>query len=147
MTYEICNPSDAYTMKSDNEPAACVACLLLGEGAYPLENEAGKIVMPAFIFGGDPDATLKASHGRTVDDVMENDREAVAAALDSVLIGSKRDRQNVESAVSRMSESDAKSYLAEYHDRRRSSMNNIGKRATALAKALRKDRAAEGVTP
>jgi hypothetical protein len=140
--YEIGNPSDAYTMKSDCVPAAAVACMFLGEGAYNLTDKDGKQVCPFFLFGGDPDAWLKAEHNTTIEDVTRDHGEEVIDALETVLIGDFAEREVVESATAKMSKADAAAWLEERHDRKRSSMNNIGRRAKAMAAALRKKQSA-----
>lgn len=137
MVYEIINPSDAYTMKSDDPVAACCACLFLGEGRYALRDKEGESVCPLFILGGDPAAWFRDTFGITLDDAMASKRIAVADALDSVLIGGFAAREEVESAIELMQPEDAEKWMAKRHDDRRSSMNDIGKRAKVLAKFFR----------
>ncbi len=136
MTYEISNPSDPYTMKSDNGLAAVMACLILGEGHYGLTDRDGKQACPIFLFGG-AEEWLKNEHATTIKTALDNLKPEIADALSSVLIGGFADRNEVESATAKMNAEDASKWLEERHDRRRSSMNNIGKRAHALAEMLR----------
>lgn len=134
--YEIVNPSDPYTMKSDNELAARLACLFLGEGAYGLRNENDLSVGEIFLFGASKEG-LDRTFGGDFDKAVEDNRADIVSALESVLIGGIGARQEAESAIEKMGPADAEKWLAERHDRRRSSMNNIGKRAAALAESLK----------
>ncbi len=140
MVYEIINPSDAYTLKSDEPVLAAVACMLLGQGAYALADEQGVQVCPVFIFGGDPDAWLRKTHKVSIDELMAERALEVAAVLESVMIGGFGARAEAEAAIARMSPVDAAAFKAQRHDLRRSSMNDIGGRAFSLARAFR-DRA------
>lgn len=137
MVYEIINPSDAYTMKHDDPAAAAVAGLFLGNGAYGLEDADGNRALPLFLLGGDPEAWLQETHGVTIEQVMAERPLAVAEALESVLIGGFDARREVESATEKMTPEDAAKWLAERHDARRTSMNNIGRRARSIAASLR----------
>ena len=64
-------------------------------------------------------------------------RQAVADCLDSILIGDVADREMLASAVARMTPEHGAAFMAEWHDKRRTSMNNIGRRAQQLAEHLR----------
>lgn len=138
MIYDIANPSDAYTMKTDDEEAAVLACMFLGEGQYALTDERGEQVCPFFMFGGDPDTFMLKKYGRTLKAAIDAKRAEFADALDSVLIGSMEDRKDYEEAIALMTPENAATFEASRHDKRRTSMNNIGRRAKALAKHLRK---------
>jgi hypothetical protein len=135
IVFEIVNPSDAYTMVSADTVAAAVACLFLGEGRYALEDEVGGTACPIFLFGG-AEAWLQEAHGTTIEEVMTTKRSAVIAALRSVLIGGRQAREEVDAALSRMSPEAGRQWLSERHDKRRTSMNNIGRRAAVLADAI-----------
>lgn len=123
--YEIVNPSDYYTLESDDVGLACIACMLLGEGHYGLDDVAnpGVEVCPMFIFGGDPEGWLKEKHGLDIGDVLKNRRGDLAKILRSVRIGDREQAFAAEDVVA-------------WHDKKRSSMNDIGRRAWRLADAL-----------
>ncbi len=123
-------------MQSENPVAAVVACMFLGEGRYGLKDESGRTACPIFPFGGHAE-WLQSEHGTAIDDVMDTHRDAVCAALDSVMIGGFAARAEVDAAVKRMTPEDAKAWLAERNDTLHTSLNNIGKRAAALARAIR----------
>ncbi len=129
LLFEIVNPSDPYTMQADSFAAALLAVALIGEGKYglrPIDNDTLPVVPPV-IFGDWSCDVYAAAGAKGISELTKraNDEpefnEAVASALDSVRIGSKRDRDESK----------------ESHDSRRSSMNNIGKYAWGYASALR----------
>lgn len=124
-------------MDSDDPPSACAACLLLGNGAYGLNDQDGKSHCPILIFGGDPNQSVKAIHGLTLDEILANRKPQIAAALESFLIGSIGERHLFAEAKDRMTPADAAEYARLRHDQLRSSMNNIGERAQELAARLR----------
>lgn len=125
--YEIINPSDTYTIQSPDFYGAAVAVLLLGQGAYGIE---GTPVM----FGWD-DWLMEQKID--LDTFIAAHREAIAVALESILIGDKYDREEVEEILRLMPEDQREAWLAKRHDKKRSSMNDIGSRAQQLAKSLR----------
>ena len=128
--YTISNPSDPYTIESDNEFVACYAVLL----PYGLSTEKDNI-MPILLFGGFEEWLMKAFGSKSIPNewVLEN-REAIIKALESVLIGSPRDRKELNSALALMPDTDAREqYKQQWMDRRRS----IGGRAREIAKAMR----------
>lgn len=130
-TYEIINPSDPYTIKGD-PIVVCAMVLLIGRGQYGLRPIDGTEDpgLPFFMLGGDPGAWFKErfgveSLGEWLDD--DGNLEAAAACLESVLIGGQNDRQVIEAALAEMpNEGARKRFLVTYHDKSRSSMNDIG---------------------
>lgn len=152
MLFEIINPSDSYTMEAADRETAALAVLVLGEGKYALvelDPETGYSTdkspndVPLFLFGG---ATLwfEGTFGRTLDAALEDpaSRAKMADALDSVLIGKGSARIELRDALAEMTPEGRERFLAKRHDRKRSSMNNIGRRAQALAARLRGSAAA-----
>lgn len=136
--FEISNPSDPYTLKTDRWDLACLAALCLGSGRYGLDEHSGERKMPIFLLGGSEE-WVKQEFGVSMDDFFaERVGHDLADVLDSVMIGSPQDRESTEDAVSRMSPEDAAEWLKTRHDRKRSSMNDIGGYAAHLAKSVRK---------
>lgn len=143
MLYEIINPSDPYTIEADSLDIAFMACVLLGNGQYEFRPfEDGGTPVPFFMFGG-TDEWCKEHLGKTfhevADDVRVNKREEMAKCLDSCLIGSANDRRTyylglelIEDPVKR------ERWWFEWHDKRRSSLNDIGGRAHKMAQNFRK---------
>ena len=109
MKYEITNPSDPYTIEAPTLCIAGAATLLLGEGRYGLEAEGEGKGMPIFLFGGSDEWWAEQCPGQTLQCFFDANLPAIADALGSVTLGREE----------------------------RSSMNDIGGRAAALAAALR----------
>ena len=79
---------------------------------------------------------MKALHGVTLSDVVENRLPAIRDAMASVMIGGFGSRVECEAALRRIPEDQHEAFLAERHDMKRSSMNDIGARAASLVKAI-----------
>ena len=147
LLYEIVNPSDEYTIVCDSHITASCCCFLLGEGTYSFEaidHEKGEV--PIFLFGGAYD-WFKKEFGVPFDEYLR-DKDArlkIAESLNSVLIGSKKDRDLFESAIEKMPlQKDKDDFYTDYHDRKRSSVNDIGgfakKYAESILKGLKEDK-------
>lgn len=112
--YEVVNPSDAITFRATIIEAACIADRL----------------RPAWYFVKDAETGQEPK----VDD-LEADYEAIwkdadklasyAEAYRSFMVGSRVERELVEEAVARMSADEAKAYRSKWHQKRRTSMNDI----------------------
>lgn len=140
--YEIVNPSDAYTMRSDNPAAAAAACLLLGGGSYGLTaiDPPDAEGVPVMLFWDE--ARLNAwwadRFGGDIGAFISERRADIAEALESVVIGSATDRKACERALTMIEGEDAqREWREKWHDDKRSSMNDIGAAAIANARALR----------
>jgi hypothetical protein len=142
MLYEIVNPSDPYTIEAPTLAIAAAACLLLGDGQYGFDSlDEGGQSIPALAFGGSKE-WFEKHFGRDVDSVigqvMAEQRAALADCMDSCLIGNADDRELFRDATKSICDADERySYWFAYHDKRRSSMNDIGGRAKAWGKKLR----------
>lgn len=141
MLFEIINPSDAYTIEApDLEIAAC-ACVVLGQGKYafkPLDDGGEEV--PLFLFGGhDEWFTEKcgANLDTTLERVLENRRADLANCLDSALIGSAADRREFDMMTAGDTPEQRTAKRDARHEQRRSSLNDIGGRAYAIATNLR----------
>lgn len=138
--YEIVNPSDPYTLAADDFETACLANILLSEGLYGLDEIDGNGRMPILGFGGADaaDRWWRERFGRSLDDALAAmDRAAVATCLGSVLIGSAKDRKAYEAGLELIDDpAKRKAWHDRWHDDRRSSVNNIGKRAWQLGEQL-----------
>jgi hypothetical protein len=122
MIYNIINPSDPYTMEADDEVVACAAGLILGEGRYALRRaDDEQQVLPIFIGGGGIDWFVEKA-GCSFADFLNAKGGEIGKALKSVRIGSPEARIHVQSV--------------EDHDKRRSSMNDIGRYAWSVGEAL-----------
>lgn len=138
--YEIINPSDAYTMVAEDRAVACAAVVFLGEGHYGLSaKDDEKDGCPILAWGGANalDEFFAKELGTTLADVMRDRRPAMAAALRSVAIGTFTDRESFDRGLALIDDPAKKEeWRAWWHDERRSSMNDIGARAWALADAM-----------
>lgn len=147
--WEIITPSDPYTMVSADPIVAALAmlCLLHWRGAAHTVDEP-RIETPFFPFGIEAqvaEETVQAMTGQTIEQAIKRRHRAIIQALDSVLIGTPRDRALFEAATRYMTPRDATAFRAEWHNIRRTSLNNIGKRAWDLAERFNAE--AAGVEP
>lgn len=132
--YAIHNPSDPYTIKGEFIVAA-VAVALLGNGQYGIDGSP-------ILWGWD--AWLKEHGIDDLDKYVEDNLEQIATALESVLIGSQADREEVEFTMGLLPEADCHKWIETRHEKRRSSMNDIGGCASSLAASLRASLAERG---
>ncbi len=152
--YEIINPSDPYTIEGHFE-TVCVAVLLLGHGAYGLQIVEGwpgwklgdrATEMPAMVFGIDTD-WVDNQFDTTLEEVLRRaDRRAMADCLDTILIGKLQDRKLFQKIVEKPG-IDRDQLWAEWHDAKRTSLNDIGSNAKKLAKSLREHADKQGLLP
>jgi hypothetical protein len=140
MLYELIQPSDAVTFHAPDDNVARAVCLMLGNGQYGINNEAGEKVDAFLIFCGEEKATerLHSWFGPDVAAWMKAHEPEIAEALESVMTISTRERGMFERALSAIDDpAKRKAFRDETHDRNRSSMNNIAGRAWKLAAELR----------
>jgi hypothetical protein len=142
MIFEIVNPSDPYTLECDDFKIAAAGIMLLGRGKLGLSTEEGdeKHQMPPFIFGNDEMVTKWfADIGiPSLGEFIDGHREEIATMLETVLIGSERNRRTFEKVLACISDPVERAKArAVYQDEKRSSLNDIGGAAWDLAKRLR----------
>lgn len=125
--FDIANPSDAYTIKGPFM-ACAIAVAILGNGAYGIKGTP-------VLFGWDD--WLKQQGISDLSAHIDANADEIATALESVLIGSGQDREEVESTLSMLPEEKRSEWLAKRHDNRRSSLNDIGGKAQKIAARLR----------
>src|SRR3990167_7854643 len=139
MLFEITNPSDPYTMEAPDLKTAAAAGLILGAGQYGLHElkPSGVATWPILAFSSDEEidryvrVTLLPDTASPVQNLMAwaFASSDVAAALESVWIGDEADRMIREklNAAERM----------EFYDKKRSSLNDIGRKAWEYATSIR----------
>jgi len=148
MIFKIINPSDPYTLEAERLDIAAVTVILLGRGNYALEGVDNDLEVPIFSFGSDEQtsAWLKENCGFDVEglgDFIGNNQDDIATCLESVVIGRPEERQEYIDALTEklagISEDDdaVADFKFQWHDKRRSSMNDIGGRAQDIAKRFR----------
>lgn len=142
MLFNIINPSDPYTLEAPDLAIAAVAICLLGEGKYALEELGGDRsgYVPAFLMGGHDEWFIKqfgADFSAVVDRIVATRSDELSRALASVFIGNARDKRAFDSAAAECPDQDAFfELLHQTHDAKRTSVNDIGRRAWALADAV-----------
>jgi len=142
--YEIINPSDPYTFKADDERIAKAVAIILGEGAYGLKNTGtgDDLSDSTLLLFRDEKGIHKALEDTFGDGGLENfikaNKVAMADAFNSVLCMNNGDRSRYEDAVASLEPDKRQEYRDKVHDKRRSSMNDIGGLAWNIAKNLRK---------
>ncbi len=135
MIFEIMNPSDKYTIEAKEFATACIACLAIGGSSYGLQEIGGEHEMPIFLFGGCDEWFLEKFE-LIPDDLFEQiPKIDLIMCLESIVIGD-RDRYLLE--LGELEGDDAKMLWSEWHEKYRSSTNDIGGRAISLAQKLKK---------
>lgn len=151
MLYEIVNPSDDYTLEADDPKIAGLAVFYLGRGQLALNDENGEPVLPLMLFGLGIDEWFKENfdidikegeEGAAIAKVIEENLEAMADILDTVIIGRMSERKAFRAVIEGLPEDQREAARERFHDEKRSSLNDIGRHAWEVAKAFRK-RAAE----
>ena len=137
--FRLINPSDPYTFYAPSiEVAGLAVCMLSPQyGAAQVGGENPE--QTPIMFGWD---LWLQDRGINQQWIGEHQLE-VAAALESVLIGDPGERRDLDELQKRMTAEEWTEYIAERHDRLRTSMNDIGGFAHALAARLRAADAAE----
>lgn len=142
MLFNIINPSDPYTMRAVDLEIAAVAVCMIGSGEYALEEIGGDRSghVPMFLFGG-LDEWFTKQFGRgfnaTVEVVVSKRADELIKALASVHIGTPANKAAFDEQAAQCTDEDAYSdLLHKLHDEKRSSMNDIGRRAWHLARSV-----------
>lgn len=125
MIYEVINPSDCCTFDAPDHEVATLAVFMLGEGHYGGQSDEGPEV-PIFLFGGATEWYQK-TFGHSFEDGLTKRRADVAVALGSLIYCDASNRKAVVASGGD---------IHAFNDAKRTSMNNIGKRAEALAEWL-----------
>ncbi len=136
MLFDLVNMSDQYTFHADSLECAALVTILLGSGQYSAKQLDGDAKVPFFMFGG-TDEWFSEKFGRTLEQSVDLHKGArladLVGSLESVLIG---DRQEYERTLPLIAAEKREEWIAGWHDRHRSSMNDIGGRARRLAEAV-----------
>lgn len=147
MIATIISPSDPYTLVTEDFTAAAVGVAILGMGKLGLQGPGPEDRTPV-LFGWDE---WFAERGITdLGEYMREHVKDIAEALDSVRIGHPKDREALDRLLEHVPETTRERARAEWQDRHRTSLNDIGSVAWALAKELREkcgDRTAGQAVP
>lgn len=142
--WEVINPSDRVTFRTDSLMVATYVTILLGGGKYAsreiLPDGRHGLEVPLFLFGG-VDQFCEENFGvpweQTEARLIADCLPEVIAALRSLIYGDLGDRKLIEELLAALPDDEARTArLVEWNDERRSSMNNIGGRAFAIADRL-----------
>lgn len=150
--YEIINPSDKYHIIGERD-VCCAATLILGQGLYGLDavgvllgsdiyNIISTVVdsdsMPVFIMGGAAE-WFREKFGVELENFIDTHKPEIAKAMDSVMIGTLGERRLLEKLLAATpNETERESIINNWHEYRRSSMNDIRAWAVKYRDALRK---------
>jgi len=134
--YEIINPSDPYTIEGELGPCS-IALLLVGpSGGYALNALDGTEGFPILMFGGDPE--LQAACEKVgiwpLDEYLNEHRAEIIEALHSIVIGNRE--LFLETMALMETEKTKAAFRETWHDKNRSSLNDIGGRAQEIADRL-----------
>ena len=140
MICEIINPSDPYTLETDDFVAAAVAIAIVGGGTLGLKCDKTKMSSP-ILYGWDPWFAEKGITDLAAYIQDPNKAEIMAQALESVIIGDEVARKLYRDTLRLIDDIDdpakKKEFTKQFFDQKRSSMNNIGKACQDWAKRLR----------
>ncbi len=142
MLFNIINPSDPYTIEAGDLEVAAIAVSVLGHGQYALEEISGDRSgqVPFFMAGGH-DEWFNKQFGRTFDasltHVATTRRADLIKALVSVHLGTPTDKRAFDEMAAKCPDEESLiNLLHEQHDAKRTSMNDIGRRAWMMAQNL-----------
>lgn len=138
------NPSDPYTLETDDFLTAAIAVFVLGNGKLGLSSDSE---MTPVLFGWPEWLAAHDLPLSQVETYILTHRLAIADILDTVLIGGASDRAICKKTQELMSAQDYAVWLAHWSDVKRSSVNDIGARAKRLAACLRRQQAGPVPSP
>ncbi|MEN6475934.1 MAG: hypothetical protein ABFD81_18110 [Syntrophaceae bacterium] len=144
MIFDLSNPSDPYTLESDDFEVACIAACLVGGGHYGISEIGGEKGMPIFIFGGHDEwfvSTFGQTFKESLESISQNRRESLAECLESFLCGTPGDRNAYKKGLELIEGDERRKLWRDFwHDQRRGSMNDIGGLAWRWAEKVRENK-------
>lgn len=150
--WEVINPSDAVSFRTDDTRIAIGVTVVVGEGHYGLQDEKG-VEYPSLLFLSSKEQIEKMlqPHFPSLEALfayLKANPEKTIAALDSFAVVGIPQRVDFEKAVEAITDEERRrNYVAEFNDRHRTSINDICTYARALVKFYRKRPAAGGNAP
>lgn len=135
MIYEVVNMHDPVTIETDNEMVAMLAVLSLGEGAYGLQDETGRSVVPVLLFAS-PQQTKDwlDSTGINIGQMGNQYAAEIAECLRTALVCKPGERAKIMAKLGEDS-GDIRTAMATWNDKKRSSMTDLCGFALSLAQA------------
>lgn len=136
MEFELINPSDPYTFIASSNEVAAITVFLIGS-AYGAKAKDNSFEVPITMFGGGAE-WYREQFGHSADGGLSENKEEVAKALESMMYGGFEDRKRYQAALNAIDDDEKREkFIAEWQDGK-SSLNDIGNYAYALAKKLSK---------
>lgn len=139
MIYELINPSDPYTFECKSREVAALTVMALSP-MYGAKTDNEEDEIPIFVFGARDgfEKWYEENFGRTVEDGVNELFAEMADCLDSFVLGNMSDRKRFLAAVEAITDEEKlKEFKKKWQDSR-SSMNDIGGEAYALAEKMKK---------
>lgn len=140
MIYKLINPSDGVLFEGDDDKIAFVACFLLSQGHYGMEDIAdGRVVCPLLVFGGRAafERDCEAAGVHPIKEYFAAHKKEVAAFLRTAFYGREvEDLKAFKAVVEHMSAEERRSALLKHNEAKRSSLSNIGAVCAELADEL-----------
>lgn len=100
MIYNLINPSDAITFKSDSDKIAFVCALILGSGKFGMERADNKEVQSPLLFlSEDSDAIISEYLQSDLKEFCKQNKLEISNCFESFCYGSIRDRQTYDDAI------------------------------------------------
>lgn len=142
MIYSIHASQDPYTFVAPDAAIAFAVSACLGGGGYMMEPlEPGGIAVPAFIGEGSTEKWCQRTFGQSPADLVATITTArlgeLADALESVCLGGVKDRAELTFALQGLQPIARDRARGQWHDARRSSMNDLGRQAWRMGELFR----------
>lgn len=136
---KIINPSDDYTIDCTDRVAACFVVYYLGSGWFGIHDAKSGTILPLGVgMPWGPREWFCQEFGIELVSYLKSHATDVARACRSIVIGGFDDRKLFEASLAVLPESAQQVFRDEWHDERRSSLNDIGGVAANWADKLEK---------
>jgi hypothetical protein len=139
--YELVNPSDPYSFFAISDKVAAAVGIVLGEGAYAVRrHDNSERILPTlrFIHPANQGEFMRETFPEGLEPFLLGSSQEIAGALDSVACISPAERADYEMCVARLASDELRQgSKLRIHDKNRSSLNDIGRRAWKMAEYFR----------
>ena len=120
---EVANPSDKISICIDDEPAAWLAVLAVGDGKMMLDNEEGEQILPFFGFGGDIESEFQERYNIGAIEAFPKNR--IVAASKSAQYGSPSEIIKINQVLDGLPDDEKTKRMEVYQEGKRTSMFKI----------------------
>jgi len=139
--FHLINMSDRYYFEAPDVKIAALVVLLSAGTSCGAEEVVNKTNSTPILSGWEPwlkeQGIVKNDFKTDFDAYIQSRKQELIDSLESVLIGNLDFRQVYKDATKSMSREELIAYRDTWHDKKRSSLNDIGGRAYATASKLR----------